>query len=115
MSVSRPGPRHWLTHSRRPADRRLTTRWPAARRMAETGLNRKLRQQALAGLSPTQASNLDRRVVRVNITAEGRGHLERIRPLENAFLIRRVAALGPAEKPRADALTGFLEHLVSHG
>src|ERR1700678_2465084 len=129
-------------------------------RVAVTRLNRKLRQQALAGLSPAQASALgtvnrlvnptlgelaaagqgqtptvtrlvtslesaglvaretdhvDRRVVRVRITAEGRRNLQRIRSLKNAFLTRRLAALDPAEKALAEELTRLLEHLVSEG
>src|SRR5580658_8739610 len=127
-------------------------------RAAVVRLNRKLRQQALAGLSPAQASALgtvnrlanptlselaaaeqvqpptvtrlvtsleraglvsretddvDRRVVRVKITAEGRRNLQRIRTLKNAFLSRRLAALGPAEKALAEPLTSLLEHLVA--
>jgi DNA-binding MarR family transcriptional regulator len=127
-------------------------------RVAVTRLNRKLRQQALAGLSPAQASALasinrldhptlgelaaveqvqpptvtrlvtslegaglvvretdgiDRRVVRVRITAEGRRTLERIRKLKNAFLTRRLAALDPADQALAEALTTLLEHLVA--
>src|ERR1700679_3395958 len=99
-------------------------------RVAVTRLNRKLRQQALAGLSPAQASALgtvnrltnptlgelaaarevqpptvtrlggslenaglvaretddvDRRVVRIKITADGRRNLLRIRSLKNAY------------------------------
>ena len=129
-------------------------------RVAVTRLNRKLRQQALAGLSPAQASALgtvnrlinptlgelaaaeqvqpptvtrlvtslesaglvaretdrvDRRVVRVTITAEGRRNLQRIRSLKNAFLTRRLAALDPAEKALAEDLTSLLEHLVADG
>jgi DNA-binding MarR family transcriptional regulator len=129
-------------------------------RVAVTRLNRKLRQQALAGLSPAQASALgtvnrlinptlgelataeqvqpptvtrlvtsletaglvaretdlvDRRVVRVAITAEGRRNLQRIRSLKNAFLTRRLAALDPAEKALAEDLTSLLEHLVADG
>lgn len=129
-------------------------------RVAVTRLNRKLRQQALAGLSPAQASALgtvnrlndptlgelaaaeqvqpptvtrlvtsleraglvaretdsvDRRVVRVRITAEGRRNLQRIRSLKNAFLTRRLAALDPAEKALAEDLTSLLEHLVADG
>jgi DNA-binding MarR family transcriptional regulator len=127
-------------------------------RVAVTRLNRKLRQQALAGLSPAQASalgtvnrltdptlgelaaaeqvqpptvtrlvtslesaglvaretdTLDRRVVRVRITAEGRRTLQRIRSLKNAFLTRRLASLDPAEKALAVDLTSLLEHLVA--
>jgi DNA-binding MarR family transcriptional regulator len=127
-------------------------------RAAVVRLNRKLRQQALAGLSPAQASALgtvnrlgsptlgelaaaeqvqpptvtrlvafletaglvaretdevDRRVVRVNITAEGRRNLQRIRSLKNAYLNRRLAALDPAEQQLAESMTSLLEHLVA--
>jgi len=127
-------------------------------RVAVTRLNRRLRQQSLAGLSPAQASALgtvnrldsltlgelaaaeqvqpptatrlvtslessglvsretdgvDRRVVRVRITAEGRRTLQRIRTLKNAYLTRRLAALDLAEQQQAEALTILLEHLVA--
>jgi DNA-binding MarR family transcriptional regulator len=127
-------------------------------RVAVVRLNRKLRQQALAGLSPAQASALgtvnrlanptlgelaaaeqvqpptvtrlvaslesaglvaretdgvDRRVVRVKITAEGRRNLQRIRSLKNAYLNRRLAALDPAEQQLAESMTSLLEHLVA--
>jgi DNA-binding MarR family transcriptional regulator len=127
-------------------------------RIAVNRLNRKLRQQSLAGLSPAQASALgtvsrltsptlgelaaaelvqpptvtrlvtsletaglvaretdgvDRRVVRVRITAEGRRSLQRIRSLKNAFLTRRLAALDPGEMAHAEALASLLEHLVA--
>jgi DNA-binding MarR family transcriptional regulator len=129
-------------------------------RVAVNRLNRKLRQQSLAGLSPAQASALgtvnrlrsptlgelaaaelvqpptvtrlvtslesaglveretdgiDRRVVRVRITAEGRRNLQRIRTLKNAFLTRQLAALDPDELARAEALASLLEHLVADG
>jgi DNA-binding MarR family transcriptional regulator len=54
-------------------------------------------------------------VVRVRITAEGRRNLQRIRTLKNAFLTRRLAALDPAERGVAEALTSLLEHLVVDG
>ena len=127
-------------------------------RVAVVRLNRKLRQQALAGLSPAQASALgtvnrlanptlgelaaaeqvqpptvtrlvaslenaglvvretddvDRRVVRIRITADGRRNLQRIRTLKNAYLNRRLAALDPAEQQLAEAMTSLLEHLVA--
>jgi len=136
------------------ADEELASRL----RVAVTRLNRKLRQQALAGLSPAQASALgtvkrlvnptlgelaadeqvqpptvtrlvaslenaglvvretdgvDRRVVRVKITAEGRRNLQRIRTLKNAFLTRRLTALDPSERALAGSLTGLLERLVA--
>ncbi len=138
------------------ADEELATRL----RVAVTRLNRKLRQQSLAGLSPAQASALgtvnrlnsltlgelataeqvqpptvtrlvgtlenaglvtretdevDRRVTRVRITAEGRRTLQRIRSLKNAYLNRRLAALDPAEQKLAEAMTSLLEHLVADG
>jgi DNA-binding MarR family transcriptional regulator len=144
------------TAGRSETDEELATRL----RVAVTRLNRKLRQQALAGLSPAQASALgtvnrlghptlgelasaeqvqpptvtrlvttletaglvaretdavDRRVVRVRITAEGRRNLQRIRTLKNAFLARRLATLDPAEKAHAEDLTRLLEHLVADG
>jgi DNA-binding MarR family transcriptional regulator len=149
------------------ADLQATAGGPAADdelasrlRVAVTRLNRRLRQQALAGLSPAQASALaavkrlanptlgelaaaeqvqpptvtrlvtslesaglvvretdgvDRRVVRVKITAEGRRNLQRIRTLKNAFLSRRLAALDPADMALAETLTSLLEHLVADG
>jgi DNA-binding MarR family transcriptional regulator len=138
------------------ADEELATRL----RVAVTRLNRKLRQQSLAGLSPAQASALgtvnrlnsltlgelataeqvqpptvtrlvgtlenaglvtretdevDRRVTRVRITAEGRRTLQRIRSLKNAYLNRRLAALDPAEQKLAEAMTSLIEHLVADG
>jgi DNA-binding MarR family transcriptional regulator len=158
MSASRPSaladPQR--AHARAEAEEELAARL----RVAVTRLNRKLRQQALAGLSPAQASALgtvnrlgsptlgelaaaeqvqpptatrlvttlesagllaretdgvDRRVVRVRITAEGRRNLQRIRTLKNAFLTRRLAALDPAEAAHAETLTRLLEHLVADG
>ena len=136
------------------ADEELASRL----RVAVTRLNRKLRQQALAGLSPAQASALgtvkrlvnptlgelaadeqvqpptvtrlvaslenaglvvretdgvDRRVVRVKITAEGRRNLQRIRTLKNVFLTRRLTALDPSERALAGSLTSLLERLVA--
>jgi DNA-binding MarR family transcriptional regulator len=66
-----------------------------------------------AGLVTRETDGADRRVVRVKITAEGRRNLQRIRALKNAFLTRRLAALGPAEQAQAEALTSLLEHLVA--
>src|SRR5580704_10223132 len=142
------------SHARPESEEELAARL----RTAVTRLNRKLRQQALAGLSPAQASALgtvnrlinptlgelaaaeqvqpptvtrlvtslesaglvaretdrvDRRVVRVTITAEGRRNLQRIRSLKNAYLNRRLAALDPAEQQLAEAMTSLLEHLVA--
>jgi DNA-binding MarR family transcriptional regulator len=155
MSAPRPSA---LVEPSNGATEQTTEEELAARlRVAVTRLNRRLRQQSLAGLSPAQASalgtvsrgealtlgevagieqvqpptatrlvsslenaglvarvndELDRRVVRVKITAEGRRALERIRTLKNAYLRRRLAALDPAEREQAESLTSLLEHLV---
>lgn len=151
MSASRPMA---LADPQATTDEELATRL----RVAVTRLNRKLRQQSLAGLSPAQASALgtvnrldsptlgelasaeqvqpptvtrlvrslegaglvgretdgvDRRVVRLTITAEGRRTLQRIRTLKNAYLNRRLAALDPAEQELAESMTSLLEHLVA--
>lgn len=151
MSGSRPMA---LADPQATADEELATRL----RVAVTRLNRKLRQQSLAGLSPAQASALgtvnrldsptlgelasaeqvqpptvtrlvrslegaglvgretdgvDRRVVRLTITADGRRTLQRIRTLKNAYLNRRLAALDPAERALAESMTSLLEHLVA--
>ena len=135
--------RSWLNRRHRLGFRAAEEELATRLRVAVTRLNRKLRQQSLAGLSPAQASALgtvnrlnnptlgelaaaeqvqpptvtrlvtslesaglvaretdgvDRRVVRVRITAEGRRNLQRIRTLKNAYLTRRLAALDPAEQ-----------------
>ena len=127
-------------------------------RVAVTRLNRKLRQQALAGLSPAQASALgtvnrlvnptlgelaaaeqvqpptvtrlvtslesaglvaretdsvDRRVVRVRMTVEGRRASSGSGPSRTPILTRRLAALDPAERTLTEDLTRLLEHLVA--
>ena len=126
-------------------------------RVAVTRLNRRLRQESPAGVSPAQASALgsvdrlgkptlgelaereqvqpptmtrlvggleaaglvsrlsdagDGRVVRVQLTPGGRRTLERTRTLKNAFLSRGLAALDPADRAAAAALTALLERLV---
>jgi DNA-binding MarR family transcriptional regulator len=100
--------------------------------VAVTRLNRKLRQQALAGLSPAQASALGTVNRLANPTLGELAEAEQVQPptatrlvsslesaglviraLKNAFLTRRLAALGPAEQAQAEALTSLLEHLVA--
>ncbi|MFZ0251538.1 MAG: hypothetical protein WAL61_16465, partial [Acidimicrobiales bacterium] len=66
-----------------------------------------------AGLVARETDDVDRRVVRVRITAEGRRNLQRIRSLKNAYLNRRLAALDPAEQQLAESMTSLLEHLVA--
>jgi DNA-binding MarR family transcriptional regulator len=65
-----------------------------------------------AGLVAREIDGVDRRVVRVRITAEGRRSLQRIRTLKNAYLSRRLGALDPADRALTETLTSLLEHLV---
>ncbi len=130
---------------------------PARLRVAVTRLNRRLRQESMTGVSPSQESALstvnrlgrptlgelaqaeqvqpptmtrviatmeaaglvarrgdegDRRVIRVELTPEGRATLERMKSLKNAYLARQIATLTRAERARADELAGLLERLV---
>ena len=66
-----------------------------------------------AGLVVRETDGVDRRVVRVKITAEGRRNLQRIRTLKNALLTRRLTALHPSERALAGSLTSLLERLVA--
>jgi DNA-binding MarR family transcriptional regulator len=67
---------------------------------------------AEAGMVTRVADPADRRSARVRITPAGRRSLERIRTLKNAFLLRRLAELGPDEQAGAADLVVLLEHLV---
>lgn len=160
--VSKTAPTRTTTAPARPrasgdlpglADEELAARL----RVAVTRLNRRLRQESLAGVSPAQASALgavhrlgsptlgelaeveqvqpptmtrlvatleaaglvrrvpdkgDGRVVRVQVTAEGRRNLEQVRTLKTAFLARGLAALDQEQRAAAADLTALLERLV---
>lgn len=66
-----------------------------------------------AGLVARLADGVDRRVVRIKITAAGRRMVERIRALESAYLASQLAALPPPEREAAAALVTLLEHLLT--
>lgn len=126
-------------------------------RVAVTRLNRRLRQESMTGVSPSQEAALaavnrlgrptlgelaqaeqvqpptmtrvvaameqagllarfgdeaDRRVSRVELTAEGRATLERIRSLKTAYLARQIGLLSPEDRRAAERLAGLLERFV---
>jgi len=54
----------------------------------------------------------DRRVARVEITAEGRRLLERSRSRKTAYLERRLEALTPDERATLDAAAAILERVL---
>jgi DNA-binding MarR family transcriptional regulator len=64
------------------------------------------------GLVARTADPADRRVVRVEITADGRRLLERSRTLKNAWLARRLAALDAEDHARLVAAVEALERLT---
>jgi DNA-binding MarR family transcriptional regulator len=154
MEVKEPRVRSGGIEVAQPQDDDLASRL----RVAVTRLNRRMRQQSLAGLSPAQAQALgsvnrlgrptlgelavaeqvqpptmtrlvagmeergllrrlgdeaDRRVFRVELTAEGRRVLERIRSLKDAYLSRQLTGLDPARRDEAVRLVTLLEALAA--
>jgi DNA-binding MarR family transcriptional regulator len=67
---------------------------------------------AEAGMVTRVADANDRRSARVRITPAGERALERMRTLKNAFLLRRLGELAPAEQRRATELVALFEHLL---
>ncbi|HMD44925.1 MAG TPA: MarR family transcriptional regulator [Acidimicrobiales bacterium] len=64
------------------------------------------------GLLAREPDPLDRRVVRVRLTAEGHRARQRIRRLKTAFLTTKLAELTPGERASATELVELLERLV---
>lgn len=65
-----------------------------------------------AGMVTRIADATDRRSARVRITPAGERALERMRTRKTAFLLRRLAELGPDEQRNANELVALLEHLL---
>ena len=65
-----------------------------------------------AGMVTRVADATDRRSARVRITPAGERALERMRTRKTAFLLRRLAELGPDEQRNATELVALLEHLL---
>jgi DNA-binding MarR family transcriptional regulator len=65
-----------------------------------------------AGMVTRVADAADRRSARVRITPSGERALERVRTRKTAFLLRRLAELGPDEQLRTAELVALLEHLL---
>lgn len=65
-----------------------------------------------AGLVTRLADPADRRVSRVELTARGRNTLEQIRTVKNAYLVRRLDAVGPSQRALVPDLVALLERLA---
>jgi DNA-binding MarR family transcriptional regulator len=65
-----------------------------------------------AGMVTREADPADRRSVRVRVTPAGDAALAQMRTAKNAFLLRRLAELGPDEQRQATELVTLLEHLL---
>ena len=57
----------------------------------------------------------DGRIVRVEVTAEGKRTLQRIRSLRTALLVRRLRRLTPDEQDQVAGVVHLLERLVEEG
>ena len=65
-----------------------------------------------AGLVTRQEDDNDRRIARVQLTAEGRRTLQRSRSLRNAYLVRRLRRLSTEERAGLEDVVSLLEHIV---
>jgi len=64
------------------------------------------------GLIDTFADEIDRRCTRVRLTALGRRELNAIRQRKTEFLERKLLALSPSDRRKAEELVSFLEVLL---
>jgi DNA-binding MarR family transcriptional regulator len=64
------------------------------------------------GLVSRFVDPVDRRVARVAVTPAGEAVLEERRSLRDAYLARRLSALGPDQREALGGLTALLEHLA---
>jgi DNA-binding MarR family transcriptional regulator len=65
-----------------------------------------------AGLVARQEDDADGRIVRVQLTTEGRRTLQRSRSLRTAYLVRRLRRLSTEERAALEDVVALLEHLV---
>lgn len=84
----------------------------AAERVQPPSMTRMVVGLERAGLLARLVDPADGRVVRVEVTAEGRRTLQRIRSLRNAVLVRRLARLTDDERRQLADLVPLLERLV---
>lgn len=84
----------------------------AAERVQPPSMTRMVVSLEGAGLLTRLVDPADGRVVRVEVTTEGRRTLQRIRSLRNAVLVRRLQRLTAPERAMLAQLVPLLERLV---
>ncbi len=83
-----------------------------AEQIQPPSVTRVVRDMERAGLITTLADPLDRRTTRVGLTALGRKELGAIRRRKTEFLERKLLALSPSDRRRAEELASLLEDLL---
>lgn len=84
----------------------------AAERVQPPSMTRMVVGLEAARLLERLVDPADGRIVRVEVTAEGRRTLQRIRSLRNALLVRRLQRLSDDERRQLAELVPLLERLV---
>lgn len=84
----------------------------AAEQVQPPSMTRTVAALESSGMLERLVDPADGRVVRVQISAEGRRTLQRIRSLRNALLARRLRRLSTEERKRLSELVPLLERLV---
>ena len=84
----------------------------AAERVQPPSMTRMVVALETAGLLERLVEPTDGRIVRVEVTADGRRTLQRIRSLRNALLVRRLQRLSSDERRQLAELVPLLERLV---
>ncbi len=83
-----------------------------AEQVQPPSVTRMVHAMELAGLIKLASDTEDRRCTRVQITALGKRELATIRQRKTEFLERKLIALSPSDRRKADELATFLEVLL---
>jgi DNA-binding MarR family transcriptional regulator len=87
----------------------------AAEQVQPPSMTRLVSRLEEAGLVDRRACEQDRRVARVRVTAAGRQLLQRSRTRKDAYLARRLQAIGDAERTLMPDVVSVLEHMLEDG
>lgn len=81
-------------------------------RVQRPTVTRVVARLAEAGLIERRADEHDRRVTRLEVTADGRRLLRSLRTRKTAYLARRIEKLDPAEREVLERAAGILERML---